>query len=345
MLPLGESEWAGDVRPRDALLRAHRATQYTSGVTGLRMTAAVCTFNRADLLPTCLEALAQQHLAPHEYEILIVDNGSTDDTPGVARQFVARCPNARLVREQTAGLSHARNAALREARGDYVAFIDDDARACPRWLECILQDFLTVEPRPAAVGGPVEPWYAAPPPAWLPPARDVFSMGEAACFLPAATGGWGFVGCNMAFDRRAALECGGFSPQFGYVGNRLRYGEDAEFSRRLYALRPFFWYDPRARVAHWVSADRLRLTWRLRSAFGKGVATSRIMESTIDKGIALLRARLRRTTAPASSQELSAGHAVQPESPRATANGLQRCYLQLERLAVVAGRLAGARWR
>lgn len=94
------------------------------------LTILVCTHNRADLLRGALESLELQSLPRDRFEVLVVDNASTDGTPGVVAECAARGRvDLRSVREEELGLDAARNRGIREAAGTFVAFLDDDARA------------------------------------------------------------------------------------------------------------------------------------------------------------------------------------------------------------------------
>lgn len=99
----------------------------------MRFTVAVCTWNRAALLPGALERLARVRPPPGAWEVLVVDNNSTDDTESVLEAFAGRLPLRRAF-EPEQGLSHARNTAVRLARGDYIVWTDDDALVDADWL-------------------------------------------------------------------------------------------------------------------------------------------------------------------------------------------------------------------
>ena len=98
------------------------------------LTVVVCTYNRSDLLAGCLESLCQQTIKKDKFEIILVDNNSTDNTSEIAKGFLDQS-NFRYLLETSPGLSHARNRGLNEAKGEYVGYIDDDARAKYDWLE------------------------------------------------------------------------------------------------------------------------------------------------------------------------------------------------------------------
>src|SRR5712671_6825521 len=103
-----------------------------------RISVIIATHNRADLLAIALKSLARQTIPPAEYEVIVVDNASSDQTPAVVRQMSPAMPQVRYVFEERLGLSWARNAGLEAARAPYVAYLDDDAKAEPEWLEALL---------------------------------------------------------------------------------------------------------------------------------------------------------------------------------------------------------------
>jgi len=228
----------------------------------LRLSIVVCTYNRADLLLVCLESLVNQDVEPESYEVIIVNNNSTDKTLEVVDRFAKKYPNIRTVQELNQGLSHARNRGWREARGKYVAYIDDDAKATPDWCKRILNPFSTVTPTPAAVGGQIFPYYETLPPVWFCDDFEIRTWGEKSGFLELPRARQGFSGSNMAFQRSILERFGGFSSMYGIVGGKLRMGEDTEFFNRIYDEEPKFWYDPAITVYHWTPRRNCTLSYR-----------------------------------------------------------------------------------
>lgn len=100
----------------------------------IKISVVVCTFNRADILPLALQSLCEQTPHHDQTEIIVVDNNSPDNTRQVVDEFIEKYPNIRYCFEPIQGLSHARNRGWREARGEYVGYLDDDAKAPPEWL-------------------------------------------------------------------------------------------------------------------------------------------------------------------------------------------------------------------
>ncbi|UCF30159.1 MAG: glycosyltransferase family 2 protein [bacterium] len=242
----------------------------------IRLSVVVCTHNRPALLASCLQSLADQSLAGDQYEVIVVDNNSTGSTGEVIDRFAGRVKNFRSVVETDQGLSHARNRGWREALGEFVAFIDDDARAAPDWCERILGAFETVTPRPVLVGGRILPWYETPPPEWFVDELETREWGGTPRFLHGGNARYGFSGSNMAFAREVLDEYGGFSPAFGMEGGKRRVGEESELCFRIYADRPAFWYDPAIEVLHWVPVGHYRPGYHFMRGVQSGLAIKRM---------------------------------------------------------------------
>lgn len=130
------------------------------------VTVIVPTYNRAASLPRVLESLCCQQACDTRYEVIVVDNGSTDDTPFVVARYARRYPFIRYVHEPRRGAAAARNAGIRSAAGPIVAFIDDDVRAAPDWIAAIVSAFAR-HPEIDCLGGRVEPCWPSTPPTWL----------------------------------------------------------------------------------------------------------------------------------------------------------------------------------
>ena len=132
------------------------------------ITVALCTHNHADRLARTLETLAHLHSPRQSWEMLVIDNGSTDATPTLLARSEWRPEGVevRIVREDRLGLSNARNRALREARGEYLLYMDDDETPDPEWL--LAHERAMIEHQPDALGGRIEVMFEdGDRPAWL----------------------------------------------------------------------------------------------------------------------------------------------------------------------------------
>lgn len=230
----------------------------------------VCTYNRADILKECLESLTKQTADAADYEVIVVNNNSTDNTGEVVGSFARNYSNFRVIKEYNQGLSYSRNRGWQEAKGKYVAYIDDDAKAAPDWCEKITQAFQSVNPEPVAVGGKYYPWYESDKPDWFKDEYEIRTWGDEAGFLQLPRARYGFSGSNMAFRKEILEKYGGFSVDFGMVGSRLRLGEDAELFSRIFENDPWFWYDPAIKVYHWVPSKKMRVRYILQRCFAAG---------------------------------------------------------------------------
>ena len=231
-----------------------------------RLSIVVCTFNRATWLRICLESLVPQCVDASMVEVLIVDNNSTDDTTKVASEFTVPVPNFRYVFEQAQGLSHARNRGFREARGDYVAYIDDDAKAHPDWVNAILQ-FINAYPDVSGFGGQHRAFSLVPIPSWFPKEYGSRTMGEVT--RPLQEGEW-ISGTNMVFKKSALSDVGGFNTSIGMTGTKVSYGEEVHLTLRMIERGMQIYYCAKMRVDHAIREDKLTLRWLLHSSFAGG---------------------------------------------------------------------------
>ena len=133
----------------------------------IRVSTVICTLNRREMLKASILSLTEQTVNREQHEIIVVDNGSNDSTRDAVDELTKRIPNLRYVFEARPGLSNARNLASDLARGEVVAFIDDDAVAEERWLEALLLGYRS-EPDVSAVGGRIHLRWPSGRPRGLP---------------------------------------------------------------------------------------------------------------------------------------------------------------------------------
>lgn len=236
----------------------------------------VCTYNRAPLLRRALDSLAAQTVPANRREIILVDDGSTDDTREVAVQFAARSPEFTAIHQPNAGLGAARNTGWRSARAPLIAFLDDDAIAPPDWLQEICDIFTTADARLAVLGGPIDPDWESPPPAWL--TRDlkrwltVFDLGP----VPLSCSDRPiFGGANMAFRVTALREVDGFPEDLGRRRTSLLSHEESAVWSALAARGWSNSYLPHLRVQHFIPSARMTVAWFRRRLFWEGVSIAR----------------------------------------------------------------------
>jgi glycosyltransferase involved in cell wall biosynthesis len=232
------------------------------------VSVVLCTFNRATLLAGALAALDRQIDAP-PYEVVVVDNNSTDGTRRIAESFAAS-GRIRRVHEPAQGLSHARNRGVATATAGILAFTDDDVRVDATWIRSIARAFAE-HPDVDMVGGRVEPEWQAEPPAWLrhtghAPLALVDYGAEPFRITPAAPRC--LIGANVAVRRRSIERLGGFSPRVQRVGDGVGSTEDHDFQTRLLETGASALYDPR--IAARAIVPRERLSKRYHRAWHRG---------------------------------------------------------------------------
>ena len=235
------------------------------------ISVVVCTYNRASLLEGAITSLAQQTLDRSQYEILVVDNNSTDETPETVRRIQESHSDAtiRYLTETRQGLGYARNTGVEHSRADYVAFLDDDAQAPPGYLARAVGLFEEVQPTPWVVGGPIHPYYPTPKPSWFRDAYEIRTWGSASRFL--APGEW-FSGSNMVFRAGLISDYGGFATDKGMAGGVLSVGEETALFERMWQSpqRPLLYYCPDLIVHHAVPKAKMRPGYHLRRHFAHG---------------------------------------------------------------------------
>jgi GT2 family glycosyltransferase len=171
-----------------------------------RVSVVVCTYNGGRTLGQCLRSLA--NLKYPSFEVIVVDDGSTDNTGEVLSRF----PAVRAIRQANRGLSHARNVGLHAATGAIVAYTDSDCYADPDWLTHLVDQLARTSA--AAVGGP----NLTPEDGWLA-ACVAASPGQPTHILESDQEAEHIPGCNMAFRRDDLLAIGGFDEQFRKAGD------------------------------------------------------------------------------------------------------------------------------
>jgi glycosyltransferase involved in cell wall biosynthesis len=225
----------------------------------VRISVIICTLNRAERLTAAVDSLLAQSYDMSGLEIIIVDNNSEDSTPEVCSRIIKSSGQAgiKYFLEQKRGLSHARNRGIREASGEIVAFIDDDAVAHPDWLKNIERAFQ--DATVFAVGGKVLPVFELPRPDWLYRGIDsiltILDLGnEPRRFdYPHSSP----CGANIAFRKAVFDRAGCFDPALGRAGERLLGADETDLYIRMKLKGLACVYCPECIVHHHVPKGRL----------------------------------------------------------------------------------------
>jgi glycosyltransferase involved in cell wall biosynthesis len=245
----------------------------------IKITAIVCTYNRSQKLAATIESLFAQTLPQSlGWEILVVDNNSSDDTRRVVERLQRMYPErVRYLIESQQGVSHSRNTGIRESRGEVLAFIDDDEIADMAWLQNLTANLFSGEW--AGAGGRVLPLWDVARPQWLSAQSPLISGPLASFDLHQGSGPMTETpfGANMAFRREVFEKYGSFRTDLGRVGTSTISNEDTELGRRLLAAGQRLRYERSAITFHPVDEARLRPEYFLTWWFNKGRSDIREM--------------------------------------------------------------------
>jgi glycosyltransferase involved in cell wall biosynthesis len=254
--------------------------QGEAGSKPVDVTVLICTRDRAAQLTNVLESAASLRVPDGlRWEILIVDNGSSDNTAEVAMAFRDRLP-IRVVRENQAGLSHARNRGVAEAKGTYICWTDDDVLIDPHWLQAYVSAFAR-HPEAAIFGGEIIPVLEAPTPEWFGKLADRWPLttllakrnfGDKPVRLGFDRGivPWGANFAVRAAEQRSVR----YEPALGVSPVQRRLGEEAEALFRIMKAGGVGWWAPDAKVQHIIPVQRqtLRYVYGYSLSYGETVA-------------------------------------------------------------------------
>jgi O-antigen biosynthesis protein len=232
--------------------KAYSELPFPPGLSSPRISVIVCSYNGQRTLPDCLQGLSQ--LDYPNFEVIVVDDGSTDRTASIAREY-----GFTVISTENRGLSYARNTGLAAARGEIVAYLDDDARPDPHWLTYLAATFQTTNH--VGVGGP-----NIAPPGDGPIADCVANApGGPIHILLSDQEAEHIPGCNMAFRAECLREIGGFDPQFRIAG------DDVDVCWRLQQRDWTLGFCPVAVVWHH-RRNSIRTYWKQQMNYGKAEA-------------------------------------------------------------------------
>ena len=261
------------------------------------LTAIICTYNRAKYIGNLLESIAANDLPKSEYEILLVDNNCTDNTREICEAFAAAHEdvNFRYVVEPEQGLSAARNKGIKEAKGDSIVYIDDDALVDAHYLRSYAEWFDS-HPETMACGGPIEPLYETAEPSWMTPFTKALltawmNYGDKVREYPKGR----YPGGGNAAYRKAVFDkVGLFNTALGRKGGNLMGSEEKDIFDKMHTLHMQILYLPTPVLHHCIPQAKLekdyfdRLTLQIGMserqrtlAIGKGKYLKRLFSECI----------------------------------------------------------------
>ncbi len=239
----------------------------------IKISIIVCTYNNVKRLKEAVKSLVNQTLDKNLFEILVIDNNSTDETISQVKSFQSKftLPEIRLIEEKKQGLGYARNRGLKAAKGEYVAFIDDDAKADDHWLENGTKIMEDRKLKPLVAGGVILPFYEERKPDWFKDEYEKRSWGEKERFLERDES---LSGSNMIIRRAEAIKYGGFENKVGMKGRYLSVGEETSLFEKIWGhnKEANIFYSPKLIVYHLVPAFKMTVFYQLKRSLAAGLA-------------------------------------------------------------------------
>ncbi len=234
----------------------------------------VCTYNRDKYLYDALSHIADNDYPADDYEIILVNNNSTDNTLAEAERFKLAYPNINItiVTELQNGLSFARNRGIEESKGDFLVFLDDDTAVGNNYLHNISEN-LAQHPDTIAFGGKVVPIFETGKPKWVScwtmPLFAVTDKGEGTLTFKGKSYP---VGANMGVKRSAFEQYGIFDTQLGRKRDMLLGGEEKDFLYRLKADKQNIYYFGNIAIEHLIPATRTTSDYIRNIGIGIGIS-------------------------------------------------------------------------
>jgi glucosyl-dolichyl phosphate glucuronosyltransferase len=240
----------------------------------MKISVVVCTFNRDRYIEECLSHLNNQTCGKNDYEVIIVNNNSTDNTEEICLNYIRnqQLTNFFYFIETSQGLSHARNRGIKESKGEIVCFIDDDAFTSQDYITNAIKYFSTY-PQASAAGGKVIPVFEEGKPpymsSYLLPLVAAIDLGDEVIEFPERKFP---VGANMLFRREIFVKAGVFDTKLGRTGNNLLGSEEKDIFHRLSKEGFRTMYFPMLKVNHIVPGKRVQPEYIRNQAVGIGVS-------------------------------------------------------------------------
>ncbi len=237
-----------------------------------KISAVICSYNRARFIIDAVDSIFNQDFDRKLYEVIVVDNNSTDNTVALLEEYKTKHPgyNFRYYVEHNQGVSYTRTRCAKEATGEIVAYLDDDSTAQPGWLSSIAE-FFDSHPDTWSTGGKISPVFLTGIPDWY----SKYFFGLVGNFdqgpnVKQLTGARYPCGANMAFRKKVFEEIGYFNAELGRKGKGLLATEEKEIYMRILAHHHKVYYLPYVAVLHKVESNKFDKAYVRRHSMGIG---------------------------------------------------------------------------
>ncbi|MBW2998102.1 glycosyltransferase [Candidatus Woesearchaeota archaeon] len=219
------------------------------------ISAIICTYNGGTYLKHSIKSLLNQSLSKEKYEIIIIDNNSTEDIKKIVKKY----KDIKYFLEKRNGLSNARNLGIKKAKGKYIAYLDDDAIASKDWLKEIIYSFEEIKPTPMCVGGQISLLLEKKRPKWL--SNKIIKIYGKLKLKNGFLKKHFLYGSNFAFNKSVFDKIGSFSRRFGLGSEKNLLGEDDEIQLRLIRNNFKIYYYSNIKTKHIVKKSKMNKKW------------------------------------------------------------------------------------
>jgi len=246
------------------------------------ISVVICTYNRKQYLKKAIDSVLKQTLNQGLFELIIVDNNSSDGTKNFVQNKYSNVKNnIKYVMETNQGISYCRNTGIANSNFDYTAFLDDDGIAEPRWLEFMFNIIAGKNEKIACATGDVIPIWEIPRPDWLITDFDIyysiFQLSKER-FIYTTDHIHTPAGCNVIYNKEILLKFGGFNTKLGRKNKNLISGEETLLHKQMIKNGYKLIYIPDIRINHHVHKTRISKKWLLKRYFWGGY-TNNIVEN------------------------------------------------------------------
>lgn len=246
------------------------------------LSVIIPTRNRVSLLKNALFSITKQTFPSDQFEVIVVDNGSTDETAEICKEYKSKLPGFQRIYDECPGLHVGRHLGLKHARGGILVYADDDIEAFPEWLEGIAEAFQ--DENVVLVGGKNLPKFELDPPDWIKKmwegdkkgnrilgSLSILDLGDEM----KSVNPYHVFGCNFSIRKATLLKAGGFHPD-AMPQEVIRYRGDGEsyVSRYILEHRYKVLYHPKASLFHHVPKERMTLKYFYHRAYIQGISDS-----------------------------------------------------------------------
>ncbi|XZF12460.1 glycosyltransferase [Chitinophagaceae bacterium MMS25-I14] len=237
-----------------------------------KVSAVICSYNRARFILKAVESIFEQDFDKNQYEVIVVDNNSTDNTATLLEEYKTAHPgyNFSYYIEKNQGVAYTRNRCAREARGELVVYLDDDSIAQPGWLSTTVR-FFDEHANVYSTGGKITPYFLTGIPDWY----SKYFFGLVGNFdqgprVKKLTGARYPCGANMAFRKKVFDEVGYFNTDLGRKGAGLLANEEKDIYLRILHSGKDVYYLPDVEVLHAVESNKFDKNYVRRHSMGIG---------------------------------------------------------------------------